>query len=280
MNQKDSKVTERRLPPGLIIAFISLVYLAQGCTLNCYPYVTKTRLQKGLVIILPGIEGPGVYNVNIREGLYAARLPYAMEIHNWIATGRVGAAYAFDQPACRKSADKIYARIADYRTEHPDSPVFIIGHSGGGAIAVFTTEAVPAEEPVDGVLLLAPALSTTYKLDSSLPRCRGHLVNCYTPTDLFLASATRLGRNLDGIAGASAGYSGFKMPEDSCNEGLKQIKWSASMILEGNEGGHFGWTNPNWVRLNLAPIITGWAKQRDVGQEAKEAVKNNPTEER
>jgi hypothetical protein len=41
------------------------------------------RLDRGLVLILPGIEGRSFLNVSLMAGLLDAELPYAMEIVDW-----------------------------------------------------------------------------------------------------------------------------------------------------------------------------------------------------
>ena len=41
------------------------------------------RLDRGLVLILPGMEGRSFLNLSIMAGLLDAGLPYAMEIADW-----------------------------------------------------------------------------------------------------------------------------------------------------------------------------------------------------
>ncbi len=256
-----------RAPTALLLAGVLLAAMG-GCTANVPPYVTDQRLEQGLIVILPGIEGPSANNANIRQGLMDAALPYAMEIRNWHGW-RAGASYAFDQPACRRQATELAERIAAYRAAHPGRPVFVVGHSAGGAIAVFLAEAMPPDQPLDGVITLAPALSPHYDLTAAIEGSSGNLLNCFTRTDLLLKGLTTAGRNLDGASGATAGHEGFSLPEGAPPRRreavgyLEQIEWDTSMVKSGNLGGHLGWANAGWVGEYLAPDIRRWASRRE-----------------
>ncbi len=244
---------------GLALAALGIL---SGC--NARPYVTDERLDEGLVLVLPGIDGPGPLNACIRRGLLEGGAPYALEIYNWHKY-RLGASYAFAQKASRKRAGEIAGRIALYRSEHPGCPVFVIGHSAGAAIAVFTAEAMPRENPLEGVITLAPALSPEYDLTDAVTGCAGRFVNCYATNDLFLKTLTTIGMNLDGKRGATAGQEGFRLPPDAplercaAFEDVTQIEWSPEMIEKGNRGGHCGWTSHRWVADTLVPIFADWA---------------------
>ncbi len=246
----------------LLPVLVILLLVDTGC--NTRPYVTQERWNRGLVVILPGIEGPSVHNANIRRGLYDGGLPYALEIYNWHG-GKFGPYYAFDEPEARIRAGELAAHIRRYRREYPQRPVFVVGHSGGGAITVFTAEEFAADVPLDGVMMLAPALSPYYDLTRAVAGAGGHIVNCCAPNDYFLKSLTSAGRNFDGEKGDTAGQEGFKLPEDASVETreaftrLVQIHWSRDMRQESNRGGHNGWTNPSWIAATIVPIIDDWA---------------------
>ncbi|MDD4891280.1 MAG: hypothetical protein PHU85_15270 [Phycisphaerae bacterium] len=255
-------------PMNRVLWLAVAALLAGGCQLNGKPYVTPARMDHGLILILPGIEGPSPNSGGIRNGLMDAGLPQAMEIYNWGGLG--GGAYAFHIDKSRKKAGEIVARIELYRQWHPGQPVVVIGHSGGGAIAVFVADAMGEGvrlrkgKPLSGLVTLAPAVSPTYNLSEAMIGCGGRMLNCYTSTDVGLRTLTTLGRNFDGVPGATAGQSGFKLPEGAPEarreafDNLRQIEWSASMMKQGNVGGHSGWTSPKWVAKELAPIIRQW----------------------
>lgn len=264
---KAAGVTGRFAALVLLVAFFAS---AGGCVSNGAPYVTPERLDKGLVIILPGIEGPGLNNINIRNGLMDAGLPWAMEIYNWHGW-RPGASYAFDYEASRHQAAGIAQRILDYRRHYPGRPVFLVGHSAGGAMAVFAAESLPPEASVEGVITLAPALSPTYDLTLALYRCHGRMLNCFSETDMLLRGLTAVGENMDGRRGATAGFEGFTLPAGSPKlrrdafDYLEQMEWDSSMAKTGNLGGHLGWASSGWVEAYVAPTLMHWSAKTSPG---------------
>lgn len=251
-----------------LVAAIAAGALLAGCAVNEPPYLTDDRLDKGLVLILPGVEGPSPWTSSVRQGLFEGGTPYALEIHNWIGSG-LGIWYAYNESASRRQAGLLADRIADYRRENPGRPVFVVGISGGAAIAVFAAEATPEPGLIDGMILLATPLRPQYDLTRAVSHSRGHVVNYHTTSDLWLLGLTTLFRNLDGSSGATAGHEGFVLPEDGGRTvspqrrevfaQMAQVPWDPSMAEHGNRGGHTGWTNAQWVAHDLPPILDAWA---------------------
>ena len=105
--------------------------------------MTPERLSQGYVIVLPGIEGRSFLNRSIVRGLVAANVPYAIEIHDW-TYGPLGYFCNLrDKRRHRSQADEIAGKIVRYRETHPRQPVYLVGHSGGGAMTLFTLERLP-----------------------------------------------------------------------------------------------------------------------------------------
>jgi pimeloyl-ACP methyl ester carboxylesterase len=152
-----------------------------------------------------------------------------------------------------------------YRREWPGRPVVLVGHSGGGAIAVFAAEAVNGA-PLTGIVALAPALGPGYDLSAALSRTRMGIVNFHAANDYFLKTIIHVGFNFDDDRRRTAGADGFTIPRDLTpaardlyDDRLKQIAWKPSMLKQGNWGGHFGWTGSLWIAHNLAPLLKSWA---------------------
>ena len=70
-------------------------------------------------------------------GLLDAGLPYATEIVDW-TTGRILLAiyHLRAWKRNRRAARQIAGRVVDYRRQYPGRPVWILGHSAGGAMAI------------------------------------------------------------------------------------------------------------------------------------------------
>ena len=71
----------------LLGAMMGLALLAAsvGCTKHDLDteFTSPQRIERGLVVILPGIEGESEANRDIRKGLRDAGIPYALVIYRW-----------------------------------------------------------------------------------------------------------------------------------------------------------------------------------------------------
>jgi len=194
-----------------------LPFVAGGCgkyDLNAR-YADSARAGQGLVIILPGIEGESKANRDIRQGLYKAGIPYALVIYRWGSAIPGPGGMLLNQTSVgrnRKMADELAEQIVQYQQKHPGKPVFLIGHSAGGGIAVFTLEALgrtPDSLPVEGAFLLSASISSDYDLTDALRMTRRGVVNVSNKDDRLLNAGTATFGNVDGEHGDSAGRMGF-----------------------------------------------------------------------
>ncbi len=236
--------------------------LVAGCGVR--DLQTPFRYQQGLVIVLPGIEGQSGLNASIARGLARGGVPSAIEIYDWTLAGT--ASWLINlagESRNRQHAERLALRIVAYQKQHPGRPVHLIGHSGGGGVAVFALEALPADRPVTGALLLAPALSPEYDLTRALQRTRHGIWNFYSGQDVgFLGVGTTLFGTIDREHGAAAGAVGFREPATLKPEGrryyrtrLHQVRYTPRMARSGHGGGHTGWASQEFAREWLAPLI-------------------------
>ena len=219
--------------------------------------MTPDRLDRGLVVVLPGIEGRSPLNVSIAEGLADGGVPYAIEIYdwtrsyNWLANLR-------DQKTNRRTAMRIANRIASYQWDYPGRPVYIVGQSGGGAMAAWVAESMPDGHKLDGVVMIAAALSPKYSLTWALEGTRHGIVNFHSQRDLVLLGiGTTVAGTMDGQHGASAGLSGFEVPERAPGvyDKLYQIGWNRDMAAAGHIGLHVSSSASEFVAQYVAPLV-------------------------
>jgi pimeloyl-ACP methyl ester carboxylesterase len=187
-----------------------------GCGPDEAIYATDARKANGLVVILPGIEGESELNHDIRDGLMEGGVDYALVIRPWgVPVPGVGMLVNQTNFLGNRLAGAGVARmIAEYQNSHPGRPVYVVGHSGGGGVAVFTAEALAdmeGDHRVDGLVLLSASISGDYDLGKALGRSRNGLVNFYNAEDTALlgVGTTVLG-NVDGGRAPSAGRVGFQ----------------------------------------------------------------------
>ncbi len=264
---------------GWLIAVMALG--SGGCSLF-HPRLDPQRLDQGYTIVLPGIEGESLFNGQLARGLVDGGVPTAIEVDDW--TSGFAPAWLFHlRGAARheRESERIAAKIVAYRREWPGRPVYLVGHSGGGAMAVRVLERLPPDVTVTRALLLAPAITPEYDLTRALAATDGGIWNFLSPGDaLFCGLGTTLFGTVDGSFRPSAGMVGFRrsprdaligqiepgawlsadgstVPLEALQWGpeLRQVPYRPEMFLSGHPGGHFGWTSRPFARRYLAPLL-------------------------
>ncbi|MCE5325228.1 MAG: alpha/beta hydrolase [Planctomycetaceae bacterium] len=197
-----------------VVALLAAAPMLSGCGDEA-TFASSDRLDKGLVVILPGIEGESSANHELRQGLLDSNIPYALVIHKWgfPIPGLGLLVNQTDSDGNRRAAESLAEHIAAYQAEHPGKPVYLVGHSGGGGVAVFTLEALaalPGAKPVEGAFLLSASLSADYPLATAMTMTRKGICNIYNPDDTnTLGTGTAVFGNVDGGHGDSAGRTGI-----------------------------------------------------------------------
>ncbi|MCY2932092.1 MAG: alpha/beta hydrolase [Planctomycetota bacterium] len=250
-----------RSPMQAILTGLALS-LAAGCAGNG-AYSTPERMDNGLVIILPGIEGESSFNRDIRRGLENTALRRAVPIRPWGAQvplfGMIVNQTNF--LGNRAIGASIAKEIVAYQKEYPGRPVHVIGHSGGGGIAVFVAEGMPEGHQLDGLVLLSASISSGHDLTKALTHCKNGIINYYVPGDPLLSGGTALMGNVDGVHGPGAGLNGFSTPGEKATPEQKlayaklyQIRLRPEMV-NGNGVGHTTGTDQDFVYYHIAPWV-------------------------
>jgi len=248
----------------LLAVSLAVPIAAGGCGDRNAPYLTESRLAKGLVIILPGIEGESPLNHDIRKGLVAAGVYRGLPIYSWgrpipLAGPLIN---QMDFIGNRLAGARVAEMVVSQQDRYPGRPVYLVGHSGGGGIAVFAAEALPKNRKVDGLILLSASISKGYDLTKALNRCRNGIVNFYNRSDAaLLGVGTTIVGNVDGGHGPSAGLVGFEMPRSGdpkekilAYKKLYQIEATPAMT-RGSIDPHASTTDPDFVATYVARWI-------------------------
>lgn len=248
----------RGMELGWLLVACVLATAAAGCDEKVV--IHPEGADQGLVIVLPGIDGRSGYSLAACRALCEdVDCPFAVELTDW--TSPLGAIHSQTaQGRNREVASGIADRIVEYRQGHPTRCVYLIGHSGGTAVAVWAVEALPEGEHVDGIILLASSLSPGYDLSAALIKSRGGIVNFYSPRDGILGAGTTILGTMDGRHGESAGKAGFEPHFGPGYEKLRQVPWAPPMAKAGNGGDHFGCMKTGFVAEYIRPLIRrgGW----------------------
>ena len=230
--------------------------LAAGCgdTLNA-KYMTPEMMNKGIVYILPGIQGVDYHYLNTRKGLQGSGVQCAIKIHPWGSRipGIKLLINETDTSNDRAWGSRIAKEIGDYQQQYPGRPVYLIGQSGGCAVAVFTAECLAQSKSplIDGLVLLDASLSATYDLSLALGQCKKGIANFYNLKDVaMLEVGTEIFGNLDGSHGDSAGRAGFVSGWPK----LYQVQVTANMVSKFASP-HFADTSSAFSARYIAPWI-------------------------
>jgi pimeloyl-ACP methyl ester carboxylesterase len=227
-------------------------------------YVAPERLERGLVVILPGIEGHSPLNDAITEGLEEGGVNWALEIRDWTSFwGPLHTLRAEERN--RGIAKEIAVRIQRYWVAFPDRPVVLVGQSGGGAMAVWVAESL-SDDRLKGLLLINTSLSPDYDLTDALERTREGAVNFYSSRDwMMLGIGTTFYGTMDRQHSASAGLKGFEVPPrlPRAYEKLHQIGWTKEMAETGNWGSHLSSGTRKFVTRYVAPFVLSETWDKD-----------------
>jgi pimeloyl-ACP methyl ester carboxylesterase len=242
------------------LALLGLGLTVAGCANGNQPYVTPERLERGLVVVLTGIEGRSPLNEAICKGLDVGGVDYAIQLEDW--TAPVGPLINLrNEERNRRRAGEIATQIARYQNAYRHRPVLLVGQSGGGGMAAWIAEALPAGHEVDGIVMIAASLSPGYHLDEAIRKSRKGIVNFYSPRDwVFLGLGTATMGTLDGEHSVSAGARGFETPDlprrrKLYEDNLYQIPWNESMAQSGHFGGHLSSGDARFVAVYVAPLV-------------------------
>jgi len=136
-----------------------------------------------------------------------------------------------------------------------------LAKSGGTGVIVKALEELP-EGAVNGVILLAPALSPAYDLTQALRAVRHEMVVFWSPFDVIvLGAGTRIFGTIDRVNSWSAGLVGFRVSEPISEDQrvqyakLRQVRWRAKMASTGYLGGHVGPDSPAFLRKYVVPLL-------------------------
>ena len=249
--------------PRSFFALIGLlVCLAGGCGggQNELPYATPERLDKGLVVVLPGVHGRLWISDSVCQGLGDGGVEQAIVVYDWTWMGKLLPFYNLGQADRNvRVAVDIAQYVMDYQDKYPGRPVTLVGYSGGGPLAVWAAEAMPPGRQVDGIILLSPPLVPEYDLRPALRSCRKGAVNFYSTSDvIYLELGTLIFGTMDKENAASAGNLSFLSQETPLQppyDRLFQIAWQSKMAEDGYNGQHLTIGEAPYVRDYVAPLV-------------------------
>ncbi len=244
---------------GLVLALLP----ATGC-LTLFPQRIKPApmlfaAAPATVFVADGAGDYQMLTIMLRTVTQKDGYPFDIVLAHWShGTGRI-LADQLDYPHVRDEGANLAMLVQTYRAAQPDRPLFLVGHSAGAAVVLAALENLPPGV-VERAVLLAPAVSDGYDVRRALCAVKQDIHVFYSSRDtLFLGTTTALLGTADRRRGPASGVVGFRPAPnevDPCTlKKLIQHPWQSTDRRLGNNGGHFGAYQPDFMRLHILPLL-------------------------
>lgn len=251
--------------PGLWrnLLFNLLVLVFAGCASRAQivrSYSPAVQQPKVLVVVLDGAGGyPSAY-LAIRDMIQCLGLPIQVESIRWGHGDGRFIADETDVCYARQAGQQLAQEIQFLRGQYPSIPLIMVSHSAGAAPSLACAESLPPNT-INRLILLAPAVSSTYDIRRALVGCKTGIDVFYSERDWFyLGIGMKILGTTDGKREVPAGRAGFSLPADCSPDTalfskLRQYRWNSSMTWTGHTGGHTGTYRPLFLKTQIIPLI-------------------------
>lgn len=193
------------------------------------------------------IEVSGFYTAIEKE-----HLGMAMEVRPWGTFMEHDFDPVGTQPLFKKRAKHEALRLADYIRAHPNSPVNLLTYSGGALFAFEVGAAMPADTPVDRIIVVNPGIWTNYDVAPTLDHVTHGVVSYYSSQDTGVNFIAGIFGTADAHFSDVASELGFSYQDPR----LIQVPWTPEMAKVFNNGGHLdGFLNTVWIRQYIVPWL-------------------------
>ena len=144
---------------------VALLVTSSGC--NYYGnHNSVENFQSGYTIVLPGIDTANFADSNVAQGLQDGGVETAIEVDDW-TTGNPLLMLIHLRHIRRnqREARRLAQKIVKYQDAYPDRPVYLVGHSAGGGVALLTLEALPPDRSITAVIFISGSGLSRFRSD-------------------------------------------------------------------------------------------------------------------
>jgi len=211
-----------------------------------------------LFLHLPGIGGKRSIDLDMTEGFRKGGFTGDIEIYDWTEHDPGINALVADARN-HKEARLIAKKIIERFDKDPTAPIYLSSHSGGGGIAVWALEYLPARVKINALLMMSPALSPRYDLTKALEHVSGKAyVFSSTQDVLVLSAGCKLMGTIDGVKTPAAGFGGFVRPatgDVGQYTKLVPMPYDPQWVRYDDYGNHVGAMSWRFAQQVLAPLV-------------------------
>jgi pimeloyl-ACP methyl ester carboxylesterase len=210
-------------------------------------------------------DGAGNYQLaskNVRSAVASVNAPLKVETFVWSHGFRMILPDQCDLQHARHQGKLLAEAVLAYRQAHPTAKIDLVGHSAGSMPVLAATEHLPPGT-LDHIVLLAPSVSTEYDIRPALRSVKGTVEVHFSGQDWFyLSFCTFVVGCADRCRSEPSGRVGFQLriesPEDAALlPRLVQHPWHSEYRQLGNEGGHYGAYQPEYLKAHVLPVLVG-----------------------
>jgi hypothetical protein len=208
-------------------------------------------------------DGAGNYQFTskqLRGAVAATNAPLRVETFVWSHGNKRILPDQLDYEHARHQGKLLADVVLDYHLQHPEAKIHLFGHSAGSMVVLSATEHLPPEI-LDTIVLLLPSVSSEYDIRPALRSVKGTMEVHYSGHDWFyLGLCTFLVGCADHHCGEASGRVGFQLIIESPQDAallprLVQHPWQPSYRLLGNQGGHYGAYQPEYLKTQILPVL-------------------------
>ena len=232
-------------------AMLLVVSLNAGCWIENAPPATEEELDKGLIVLYPGISSLPSDMILWHKAMREDGVEQAIEVISYgPPLDLIGNLQNFERNDAFSVGEA--QRITAYIDEYPGRPVTLIGYSGGATIAVLVAEHLPPTYTIDRILLFSSGLSPQYDLGPALSHCDNGMMHYYSPVDTLSLFFTNWLGTMDGFNSDPAAAVGFDFEDPD----FVEWTWTEDMRALGNNGDHTDYLwNEAWLRVYVPPLL-------------------------
>jgi pimeloyl-ACP methyl ester carboxylesterase len=159
-----------------------------------------------------------------------------------------------DTAMLEREAERLAEFIARRRRERPQAPIYLVGYSCGGYLAVRALELLPREVKVEAAGLLAPAVDPKRDLREARSHLTGPLIVVSSVLDWLIGGLGTLAFGTgDRRHTPSIGMIGRR---GLAGEAV-DIRWHLSLVRLGYVGGHFSVAAACFIQKRIAaPMLS------------------------
>jgi len=210
-------------------------------------------------------DGAGNYQCaskSLRGVVAATNAPLKVETFVWSHGYKKILPDQLDLEHARQQGKLLADLVLGYRRENPHAKIHLVGHSAGSMVVLTATEFLPPAT-LDRLVLLSPSVSTEYDIRPALRSVKDSVEVHYSEHDwLYLGLCTHVVGCADHRHGEASGRVGFQLLVESPQDAallprLAQHPWQPSYRLLGNEGGHYGAYQPEYLKAHVLPVLLG-----------------------